>query len=85
MNKKAIETQDEIKIPVAKDQYLCFQSSLANEQGTEYVRFEDKNGREILYYDKEEWAQDPEEVMGAIMSCILNGADKLPQAKKGVR
>lgn len=34
----------------------------------EYVRLCDPDGEEILYWDQEEWANDPALVMGAIMN-----------------
>lgn len=34
----------------------------------EYVRLCDKRGREILYWDHEEWQNDPVLVMGAIIN-----------------
>ena len=34
----------------------------------EYVRLVDKNGAEYLYWDQEEWADDPALVMGAIIN-----------------
>ena len=32
-----------------------------------YVRICDPNGTELFYWDKLEWAESPEEVMGAIL------------------
>jgi hypothetical protein len=34
----------------------------------EYVRLCDAEGKEILYWDQEEWATDPALVMGAIIN-----------------
>jgi hypothetical protein len=34
----------------------------------DYVRLVDENGVEYLYYDCEEWAEAPQEVIGAIMN-----------------
>ncbi len=41
-----------------------------------YVRFCDKRGGEVVYWDKQEWADEPEEVMGAILA-ILKDPSKL--------
>jgi len=35
----------------------------------EYVRLCDPNGNEIVYWDQEEWRDDPALVMGAIICC----------------
>jgi len=37
-----------------------------------YVRVCDKYGEEVLYYDHAEWAEAPEEVMGAFLACAFN-------------
>ena len=56
-------------------QFLCFESHDRNPGGTEYVRFVDaKTGKELLYYDQQEWIDDPMLVMGCIMAAIQNGA-----------
>lgn len=58
-------------------QYLVFPSFGANCAGVDYVRFVDKQGKELLYYDVEEWTESREqgvEVMGAIMAAIYAGA-----------
>jgi len=68
------KTNDEIKIPIAGGkQFLIFPSVKQNPKGVDYVRFEDENGNELLYYDQQEWADEPELVMGAIMACIQSG------------
>lgn len=64
---------NEIKVPIAKDQFLIFPSYKQNPKGVDYIRFEDKSGKELLYYDKEEWIKEPELVMGCIMAAIQNG------------
>jgi len=38
-----------------------------------YVRVVDVDGRELGYWDKEEWKDDPECVMGAIFALAQNG------------
>ena len=67
---------DEIKVPICDgEQFLIFPSSNQNKQGVDYVRFEDKEGKELLYYDIQEWIDDPKLIMGCIMSAILKGAE----------
>jgi hypothetical protein len=34
-----------------------------------YVRICNSEGKEIAYWDKQEWKDDPESVMGAILLC----------------
>lgn len=34
-----------------------------------YVRVCSRAGKEIAYWDKKEWEEDPESVMGAIFGC----------------
>ncbi len=41
-----------------------------------YVQFCNKDGDEIVYWDKAEWQEAPEEVMGAILA-ILRNPEKL--------
>lgn len=68
--------KDECKVPILDgQQFLIFPSFQENQSGVNYIRFEDKKGKELLYYDIQEWIDDPELVMGAIMSAIQNGAD----------
>ena len=60
--------------------FLAFQSAEANPGGTSYVRILNSCNvdNEIVYWDSEEWAEDPKGVMGAIMGalCSLLGPDK---------
>ena len=53
---------------------VCFPSTLIETDGVSYIRFVDaQTGDEILYYDSEEWAQAPKEVMGAILGALSAG------------
>lgn len=38
-----------------------------------YIRIIDKNDREVAYWESGEWAEEPEEVMGAIMGAAQHG------------
>ena len=38
-----------------------------------YVRITDSDGNEIIYWDKDEWEEDPESVMGAIFQYAMEG------------
>ena len=42
----------------------------------EYVRVLDAGGREQGYWTSEEWREDPEVVMGAIVGCLLGLGDQ---------
>lgn len=44
------------------DEFLC----------GEWVRLVDWNGKEVLYWDFEEWHKDPILVMGAIINAAVN-------------
>ena len=66
----------DIKIQISYNCWLCFQDTETNQKGTEYVRFEDCFGKEVLYFDSNEWVESPQEVMGVIMSAILIGAQE---------
>jgi hypothetical protein len=47
-----------------------------------YVRVCDPLGREIVYWDEEEWRQDPAGVMGAIVGALNRGSDvRAPQSE----
>lgn len=43
----------------------------------DHVRICDPNGNEILYWDSNEWAEDPVSVMGAIFSYSLTPLSQL--------
>ena len=59
----------EIKIPIGS-RILCFETHEANNEGCSYIRITDEEGKEIAYWDYEEWVESPQEVMGAIMGAI---------------
>ena len=42
-----------------------------------YVRLLGEGGEELAYWDHQEWRDEPEEVMGAIMGAICEGPDGL--------
>lgn len=37
----------------------------------EYLRVVDAGGTEVVYYDQNEFAEDPTEVMGALMGALM--------------
>lgn len=62
--------------PTVNGQSVVYESYEQNPNGTSYVRFIDENQNEILYYSMEEWVDDPEMVMGCILTCIQEGVNK---------
>lgn len=62
----------EITIPLPWGGSLCCGEGEHYQWGG-YVRVCDRDGNEILYYDKQEWADEPESVMGALLSCADTG------------
>ena len=72
--------ESEVVVPTVEGQSLVFPSYQAEEGGVSYVRFiRDVDKKELVYWTSDEWKEDPELVMGAIMACIQNGADSLVQ------
>jgi len=67
---------DECVVPILDgEQLLVFPSTENRAEGCDYVRFVRKYDlKELVYYDEAEWREHSVEVMGAIMSCIQNGA-----------
>jgi len=65
----------EVAVPIADGQYLVFEAFDQNPSGCDYVRIVDgRDGEELVYWDSNEWREDPVGVMGAIMGAIKNGA-----------
>ena len=52
-------------------------SSADNPDGSSYVRVCDQNGEEIAYWSCDEWAEDPQLVMGAILGAAKSGDNRL--------
>lgn len=65
----------ESRVPITQGQFLVFPSYDQNSDGVDYVRFVDKDDNELLYYDIQEWKDEPQLVMGCIMAAIQNGAE----------
>ena len=62
----------ELKVAVPGG-FLVFPSVQAEAEGCSYVRFMDRQGIEQLYWVYDEWVEDPQCVMGAIMGAIYAG------------
>ena len=65
---------EEVRIPTVDGESLCFESYSNNTEGCSYIRFIDSDGHELAYWNCDEWAEDPQIVMGSIMGCIRSGA-----------
>lgn len=50
---------------------LVFENAEANPEGTRYVRFV-VNDHEVLYWNSDEWEEDGQNVMGAILGGVLS-------------
>lgn len=49
---------------------LCFDARCGS-----YVRICDPDEQELVYWIFDEWAEDPELVLGALVGCLLGGAE----------
>ena len=75
--------ESECCVPIADgSQFLVFPSYEKNEAGVDYLRFVGEDGEELLYYDHQEWVDDPQLVLGAIMACIQNGVQERKEFPK---
>lgn len=68
---------DELRIPLPNGGFLCCGPSSDGSMYGEYVVIRDADGNEILYWDNQEWADDPELVMGAIFGGSLQSIAEL--------
>ena len=63
---------EEVKVKTPGGYLLCFETAQENPGGCSYIRFEDENGKEVAYWVSDEWKEFPQEVMGAIMGCMIS-------------
>jgi hypothetical protein len=64
----------EVAFECPSGNFVVVESSQANPAGTSYVRLVDHlgpDGKEIVYWVEDEWAESPEEVMGAIFGAMV--------------
>jgi hypothetical protein len=52
--------------------YLVFGCDATS--GVDHVRVVNDDGAELVYWQADEWGEDPEGVMAAIMGALMNGA-----------
>lgn len=72
-----IDPDKEMAFVTTAGQYFVFPRAEVEPGGCSYVRFVDHKGVEQLYYDADEWSESREqgeEVMGAILGAMVNGA-----------
>ena len=65
----------EVQIETVNGERLCFKSFEESPSGCEYVRIVNSEGKEVAYWDHNEWRDDPVSVMGAIMGAIQSGVE----------
>lgn len=53
--------------------FLVFPDAEAQPGGVDFVQVVDQYGHEIAYWVSDEWAEAPQEVMGAILGAFYNG------------
>ena len=75
-------TRGEEVILTLANGYILATAGEAYQRGA-YVCIRSEEGEELLYWDKEEWREPPEEVMGAILGALLRfsqptGANRPP-------
>jgi hypothetical protein len=71
-----LDTSLEIVIPLPNGGSLRCGPGADHEHGG-YTRICDAEGIEIIYWDKAEWAEEPELVMGAVFASALTPIDQL--------
>lgn len=72
--------KSEVAIPLPTGNHFVFPNAEVSPEGTDYVRIVRHDGGEIAYWDSQEWADEPVEVMGAICGSML--ADEEPRPEK---
>lgn len=63
---------DESRLELPDGYWLCFPSYDMQQDGVDYVRLMAADGLEIAYWIYDEWQQEPQLVMGAIMGAIMD-------------
>lgn len=63
-----LEYGEEFVIPLSNGREIRTDTYENSGAGSSYVRVVE-NGRELAYWNYEEWAQDPQLVMGAFLGC----------------
>ena len=66
---------EEVRVRTPAGEWLCFESAQFRLEGVTYVRFENSDGEEVAYWHFDEWREAPEEVVGAILGCLVGGAE----------
>lgn len=69
--------EGEVAIELPTGNFLVTESGISNPTGVDYVRIVDPQGTELVYWHYNEWAEEPQVVMGAIIAAMMMGADVL--------
>jgi hypothetical protein len=72
----------EMWIPLPNGTAFVFPHAKVSPEGCDYVRIVHSDGCEQVYWDSEEWKQEPAFVMGAICGCMLRRDDLLKVPEK---
>jgi len=67
----------EVFINTVDGEKLVFPSSATSPSGVDYVRVINDSGDELMYWDSNEWMEDPRGVMGAILGAMMRGAKQV--------
>jgi hypothetical protein len=67
-----VSTSEEIYVRLAGGHVLAFPNAETEPGGCSYVRFLAADGGEIVYWTAQEWEEEPESVMGAIMGFLVD-------------
>lgn len=70
--------KSEVAIPLPQGYFFVFPSAEQAPEGCDYVRIVADDGGEIAYWDSQEWADEPVEVMGAICGSMLTDEEPDP-------
>lgn len=77
MAKRELGEAAELIIPLPNGGSLCCGAVPSGQMYGDYVRICDAKGNEILYWDCQEWQEDPVLVMGAIFGASLKSIAEL--------
>lgn len=78
-----VDPDSEVWIELPTGNFFVFESKESNPNGTSYVRVVDRQGGEVAYWNCDEWAEEPEFVMGAICGSLLSTDQVDPDDEPG--
>ena len=66
---------DECVIELKNGLLLCTDTAEDNPAGSSYIRVCNKRGKELAYWISDEWRDEPEFVIGALMGLLNSGGE----------